>query len=434
MRESRYNLYFEHEGAQLCFNAMTCAFAEIGEEFYQALDCLRRGEEIADAELRQNMEYGGYIVGDGLDELQALRLRSWSNKFASGDFSLTIAPTLACNFACPYCYENAKTGTISPEIQAQIIEMIADAAAEKKDIQVTWYGGEPLLAMDVISDLSRQILAICQEEQVSYFAYMVTNGYLLSPEIIDRLLECGIANLQITIDGLREAHDSRRMLKNSQKGTFDVIISNIKALVEAGVYPDIRINVDKTNKDELTELIGFLRDQGLAACSVSFGHVNAYTEACANIEDSCLNIKEYAAETVEYQHLLDEAGFMSSEYPLYPGAKGNYCCADSVNAYVIDPEGFIYKCWNDIGNAERSIGSFPDLAAISDEQYMTLASYLLWSPFDHQKCRDCSILPICMGGCPFNGQAQGGDPQCEKWKYNIEDTLRFIYERQLQAG
>ncbi|MCL2137414.1 MAG: SPASM domain-containing protein [Coriobacteriia bacterium] len=427
MKESNYNFFFEYQATKLCFNAMTCAFAEIGDDFMDALECLRNGQEVTDPDLLENMEYGGFIVGDEFDEKQSLKLRSWSNKFSPENYGLTIAPTLACNFACLYCYESAKKGIMSKEVQQSIVEMVEDAANSKKDIQITWYGGEPLLAINVIREMSAQFIAICAEHQVNYFAYMVTNGYLLTPEVIEQLKECAIQNLQITIDGPKEVHDSRRMLSN-QKGTFDVIISNILQLVEAGIHPDIRINVDKTNKDSLPQIIGYLKDLKLEQCRITFGHVNAYTEACANIEGSCLNVKEYAEETIEYQHLLHEAGFLASEYPMYPGIKGNYCCADSVYSYVVDPEGYLYKCWNDIGNVEKSIGLITEDEALTDLQYKTLADYLLWSPFEHEKCIECSILPICMGGCPFNGMSQGGDPECEKWKYNIEAALGFIFE------
>ena len=430
MKESDYNILLETDGKKMVFNAMTCAFAEVDDSFFDALSKVREGEAIADQELLENMKYGGIIIDDNLDEKQYLKLRSYQSKFSSIGFGLTIAPTLACNFACPYCYEEAKPGFMSEELQDKLIEMVSDAAKQKKNIYTTWYGGEPMLAFDsIIRPMSERIIAICKENGVEYSTFMITNGYLVTEDVIEHLKECEIKGMQITIDGPADIHDSRRVLKGNGRGSFEVIMENVRALIKAGIHPDIRVNVDKTNKDRLPELIAIFKENGFEKCSISFGHVNAYTEACANIDGTCLNIQEYAMETIDYQKMLFDNGFAgANEYPLYPGVKGNYCCADSAGSYVVDPEGYLYKCWNDVGQTERSVGSVSDLNTASDLQQRVQADYLLWSPFDHQKCVECEILPICMGGCPYNGMWHKGEPECEKWKYNMTETLQFVYD------
>jgi uncharacterized protein len=127
--------------------------------------------------------------------------------------------------------------------------------------------------------------------------------------------------------------------------------------------------------------------------------------------------------------VLLKKGFNVSSYPYYPGTKANYCCADSRTAFVIDPEGNLYKCWNDIGNLKRSVGNIKENEKENKNSKIPslLFEYLLWSPFDNQECIGCEILPLCMGGCPYNG-LKNKKVDCEKWKYGLTDILKTRYD------
>lgn len=430
MKESNYNLFLERNGRRYAFNSMTCALAEIDENFLHVLDQLRFGEKVDNEDLLTQMEYGGFVVNSDVDEQQMLRLRSWQEKFNENGFGLTIAPTLACNFSCPYCYEGSRDGVMSESVTSAVIKLVESHANKGQDIQINWYGGEPLLSLPIIESLSDKLIEACEEYGTNYKSYMVTNGYLLAPEVIDTLIKRRVVGFQITIDGPRDVHDKRRIMKADRRGTFDMIIENIHHLIRKGINPDIRINVDQTNRQRVAELIEYLAAQKLQSCHISFGHVNAYTTACADIEGTCLNVAEYAEETIAYQRVLHKYGFSCSTYPLYPGVKGNYCCADSAHSFVVDPNGYLYKCWNDIGNTDRSVGSILDSKSISSTQLMTLSDYMLWTPFDFKECRECALLPICMGGCPYNGLKRGHRPECEKWKYILKNSICFILDNE----
>ena len=159
MQESRYNRYFKRDGKDCAFNAMTCALSEVDDTYFAALRQVRAGQPVADEELAENMSYGGYVIPDGFDERRALQLRSWANKFSSQGLGLTIAPTLACNFACPYCYEHARPELMSQQVQDAIVALVERHVARRNDIQVTWYGGEPLVALSIIESLSERLIA-----------------------------------------------------------------------------------------------------------------------------------------------------------------------------------------------------------------------------------------------------------------------------------
>lgn len=427
MKESKYNVFLKHKGKQLAFNGLTSSFAEINDDFFRILKSLHNLEEESlsseDTKLVKDMKLGGFILEEDDDELSILKLRSNMGKFNQKGFGLTIAPTLQCNFACPYCYEERQTEFINDEIKNAIIERVKTEAECKNHISINWYGGEPLLAKSIIAEMSEKMIAIAEENGVDYRAYIVTNGYLIDDSTIEILKKAKVTGTQITLDGPPEIHNSRRKLHNGQ-GTFDKIISGIKLLIASEINVHIRVNIDKTNVNELENLLKILVDNGLQKCSLGLGHVKNYTQACNGIAHNCLNNKEYAEETLNHQKILMKYGFKVDDYPFYPGIKANYCCADTLNAYVIGPNGDLYKCWNDIGNKERSVGNIKEPIKKYNKMY---SDYLLWSPFNHEECINCNILPLCMGGCVYNGLKMG-KPECEKWIYNLDDILKVRYD------
>lgn len=429
MKSSEYNIYIQNSGNEYAFNSITCAFAAVEPEFFEVLDSPDAVQAEPLKHLRQQMQFGGFLVDDDVDERFLLKMRSWQGKFSEHGLGLTIAPTLACNFACPYCYETRDNHMMSQEVQDAIANLVSHRVQRDKPVGVTWYGGEPLLALDIIQALSDRFVSSCKNVEANYSAYIITNGYLLDDSAISTLLACGVHGAQITIDGPERVHDTRRILVGGGR-SFKRIVDNAKQAMKRGITVDIRINVDRTNDDAVVELLELLADEGFSSCNVSFGHVNAYTEACSSVESSCFNVAEYAQKTVEYQKALLNFGFKCERYPLYPGVKANYCCADNASSVVIDPLGYLYKCWNDVGVHQKSVGSVLHPTELTASEQMNLARYVLWSPFEHDDCVACKLLPICMGGCPYEGIRHGGTPECEKWKYNLKKILDFIVENE----
>ncbi|MBS6508430.1 MAG: radical SAM/SPASM domain Clo7bot peptide maturase [Paraclostridium bifermentans] len=441
MKKSKYNKIIELEnGKTIAFNSLTCALAEVDEEFLNVLENIENidTDKISGnmKELVGNMSDGNFIIQNEIDELKLIKYRNYSGKFSKGGLGLVIAPTLACNFACPYCYETPKPGMISKEVQDSLIKLVEENAKRKKNISITWYGGEPLLAKDIIADFSKQVIEITEREGVHYSSFIVTNGYLIDDETVQMFKDYRINGAQITIDGPPSIHNQRRILKNSKDETFDKIVDNVKKLIDGGITNvAIRINIDKTNIDHIEELLQILEKKGLKGANISLGHVSAYTDACSSIASNCLSIKEYAEEDSKYQKVLFERGYkVAGVYPYYPSIKANYCCADNTGAYVIDPEGYMYKCWNDIGNIDRAVGNVAKLNEKTEEKMHAMnMDYIMWSPFENEKCIECEILPICMGGCPYNGLINN-DPKCEKWKFSLEQTIISTYEQNGEIG
>ena len=142
------------------------------------------------------------------DKLEHNRFKAnmLARRFNPYHLTLTLNPTLACNFACPYCFESShKALYMTDEVEDNVITFIKKHACVT-NLHVTWFGGEPLLAFDRVVSLSRRMLGL----GLGYKAGMITNGYLLTPDKASLFEDLKISFVQITVDGSEQTHDSRR--------------------------------------------------------------------------------------------------------------------------------------------------------------------------------------------------------------------------------
>lgn len=432
MKQSMYNhLYPIGDDKKIIFNAMSCALAEVDESFFKIYDQLGQLEEAEmteeQKEMYDGMKKAHFIVDKRMDEVQQVKFRHLKGKYGNFGLGLTIAPTLACNFKCPYCYETPENKLMSQADQDAIVKLAEETLKTSNTLDISWYGGEPMLGKDVIWSLSERLIKICDEKEANYNAFIVSNGYLITPEVIQNFLKYKITGIQVTLDGPPEVHNTRRILHNNG-ATFDVILENMRQLRAAGIGVNLRINIDKTNIDSVPALLDLLIQEGMQDMPISLGQVTAYTEACSSVAGSCLNTEEYAQWCLSIQKTLHEKGFQADGYPYYPGVKANYCCADQINAFVVDPNGYMYKCWNNVGLREHAVGNIKEIfdEEIPAEYIMNHAKWLTHTPFDVPECTECSILPMCMGGCPHEYYSTGAF-SCEKWKFNLEDVIQYTY-------
>lgn len=120
-------------------------------------------------------------------------------------------------------------------------------------------------------------------------------------------------------------------------------------------------------------------------------------------------------------------GFTMSKLAAYPAPRLNSCCADFVNSFVVDNRGELYRCWNHVGNPKYSSGNVNDLSNEFGKNYL---SWIQWNPIRHPKCRECTCLPVCIGGCPdAMRNSDDGQPVCGTVKYNLDQVLNHYYEQ-----
>lgn len=385
---SKYNLFAKIPDKDLigCVNLLKGSYSLFTFEDISNLQSLKM-----DKRFLQN----GYIVN--YDEVEGLKFVSRKNCGFSNTVSLTICPTLNCNFRCPYCFENHRIGKMSEEVQEQIITFIRRMVGTYRAnrISVTWFGGEPLLASDVIESLSQKIIEFADEKKIQYNATIVTNGYLLSQENIDMLYKYKVRSYQITFDGLEETHDKTRHLASGQ-GTFSKIVENLTQNKIIG-HVSIRHNINEDNKEEENIVKKYVENMA----KISGNNISYYPAIVTNNEVALKN-----EEKVNYLELQEFAyQEMKKKFSQFSSYNCNYCGAQSITFIVIDELGNLYKCWEDSGKIEHSFGKINEWSPWRPIQTarnpQVLINYInSGGGANDKECEECIWLPVCKGGCP----------------------------------
>lgn len=436
MKLSRYNILRQYDDATIFFNAVTCALAVVDENFLRAVDDVKNNsfdEKNYDAQLIADMKASGCLVDDDVDELERLEFYRNLAKYDVTNFGLTIAPTLDCNFRCKYCFETHPKGKMSSDIQAALVNFVEERLARAKNFSVTWYGGEPLLAKEIVYALSEKFLALCEKFSVDYDAFIITNASLLEDSDVEAFKRYKISGAQITIDGVKEIHDKRRRSVTGES-TFDKLIDRVNVLLNNDLAVIVRINIDKENIARVDELLDVLAEQidRRADLKIDFGQVSPFTDICKSIEGDCYNNAQFADIMLPLYAKVLKRGFTVNKMAVYPVPLTNFCCADYSNDFVVGKDGELYRCWNHVGDLKYSSGNVKDGEDLALER--NYLSWIQWNPIKHPKCRECVCLPICMGGCPdAMRNSDDGQPVCRQVKYNLEKVLDYYYEQLKEA-
>ncbi|MBR0062470.1 MAG: SPASM domain-containing protein [Selenomonadaceae bacterium] len=431
MKLSRYNFLRQYDDATIFFNAATCALAVVDENFLRLLDDVKNNsydEKNYDAQLIADMKSSGCLVEDDVDELERLEFYRNLAKYDTTNFGLTIAPTLDCNFRCKYCFETHPKGKMTSETQAALIKFVENRLERAKNFSLTWYGGEPLLAKEIIWSLSEKFLELCEKFSVDYNAFIITNASLLEDSDVKLFKKYKITGAQITIDGVKEIHDRRRRNVTGES-TFDKLIDRANLLLNNDLSVIVRINVDKENIERVDELLDVLAKKidRRAELKIDFGQVSPFTDICKSIESDCYNNAQFADVMLPLYEKVLARGFTVNKMAAYPAPRVNFCCVDYVNSFVVDNHGELYRCWNHVGNLKMSSGNVNNLSEEFGQNYL---SWIQWNPIRHPKCRECACLPICMGGCPDAMRSSDGrQPVCGTVKYNLDKVLSHYYEQ-----
>ena len=331
------------------------------------------------------------------DEKAALEMMGRAACAASRGVGLTICPTMNCNFDCPYCFETHRPGKMSPAVQDDVVNLARRMmqAGGGKRLHVTWFGGEPLLAPDVIESLSERLIALAEEFHADYSAGIVTNGYLLSQKNIDMLERGRVNTCQVTIDGLEENNDVTRRLAGGGP-TFGRITGNLRN----GKIPfsvNIRQNIQENNLDEVPKVKAFIEQ--LAKES---GNKLKYSPAP-------VTTNEATEERGEHSRILCGANLsevsLMQEAQRFTASRGYYCGANMLFSVGIDETGRLFKCWENAADPKFSFAYARDwdpqnpLETAFDpdmlNQYLNTAL-----PLKDEECNGCIWLPMCAGGCP----------------------------------
>jgi uncharacterized protein len=276
MKLSRYTLFYNdypNKDEYLAYNTRTQGILGMNKEVKDFIDRItshgnpRINTEKPEEErgVINHLKESGIIIDRNVNEDRVLE--NWFNgmKYNSDTLHATILTTYKCNFACVYCFEERVKDfqTLDQETTVQIIEWLKYTAESKrlKSLRLMFYGGEPLMNTKAIFDIAGALKPWAKERNIKFRFSITTNGSLLKPELVEKLVEIGLKSVRITLDGEKELHDKRRPYLDG-RGTFDAIINNIVAVADK-TKVEIGANFDKENIKNLYALLDYLEAKGL---------------------------------------------------------------------------------------------------------------------------------------------------------------------------
>lgn len=402
----------------------------------------------------------GFLVESRDDERRTLEAYFRELREKRDDLRLTVLTTMQCNFACDYCIQgdhgdhNLFAQKMTAESAARVAEWIDARLDELRPatFALTFFGGEPLLNLPAVYALAEHGWRATRERGITFSIHIITNGLLLTPEVVDRLLPFGLSGVKITLDGDRDTHNRMRPLRGRQ-GTFDRIIENVRR-----VAPKVKVaiggNFDADSVESFPALLDFLREQEFAdrisrvnfkpvirstpatpkglipltevggdgrplggACMTAAG--SGVSSAC----DSCHFVDE------QLSHLREETekrGFATAD-----GVHMGPCEIHREHAYTIGPDGALYACPGFAGESSQAIGHITAGAGAAHRRAAAAFDRLAaW-----KQCGDCAFVPVCAGGCSVAAHTELGDmhaPACHKTSF--QSALVSLARRAVEAS
>ena len=444
MKLSRFNIFvpdYQSPGDYLLFNSRTQALIRISPDFKQELEDFVLPEACGNcAQVRQNLaslKNNGILVEDEQEEQAKLDdfFRQLKYEPCGLSFEATILTTYSCNFKCVYCFEESiKENVFLDEPTADlIVSWLINKVRERKlkRLFLVFYGGEPLLNTAPIYKISRSLYDWAEKQQVEFGFSIITNGSLITPELIERLSEVGLKEVRVSIDGDRQTHDSKRPFKDGS-ATFELILKNIKQVI-GKVKIGLAGNFDRESFSGVLRLLDYLDQEGLLYRFSSIGFAPIVPRLGSKANPGAIELAECSAfiskdglfeETISLKKQLLRRGLEADT-----GLAINACPLFMQDAGVtIDPKGVIYKCNSLLGYPEFSVGNVRDLEY--NEKFQEFLNLDAW-----KKCPgDCPYVPMCQGGCRFFSYVENGnftDLACKREYFDriIPDLIKLEYEK-----
>lgn len=364
----------------------------------------------------------GIIVDNNLNEFNELlykqkEFQTIGNKEV---LSLTIAPTMECNYKCTYCFEeNKPKGRMSDETIKCIVKFVQKYFTEHgvKKLIIHWFGGEPLISYNVIESLSEKLINLCKINKVEYIAHIVTNGFYLTSEKIDCLInKYHVKSFQISFEGNKQIYCK---YKNTTPQAYNCVKRNLFELINKkpkNVKVNIRINIDKNNIENVDAFINELKnDKRFISENVvfSFGRIFGNCKECFSF--------------LEFEQIREKYNYLNNSETFLPESKLTYCMQYLNNSFCVDYKGNLFKCEHDFGKEDRIVGNILNGLYYNDF-FMNFMNRKV-----PEKCKLCRLYPICLGGCP-NDSLNKKAIDCEYSEEQLINKVKKYIKKERSNG
>ena len=356
---------------------------------------------------------------------------------------LHIAHT--CNLNCSYCFASqgkyhGDRALMSFEVGKRALDFLVEHSGSRHNLEVDFFGGEPLMNFDVVKQLVAYARSIEKEKDKHFRFTLTTNGVLIDDDVID-FVNREMSNVVLSLDGRKEVHDRYRV-DYAGNGSWEKIVPKFQKLVAArdGKNYYMRGTFTHANPDFLEDIKTML-NLGFSELSMEPVVAVAGDPAALTESDKAIVMEQYE-KLAEMMLQRDKEGKPFTFYHYMIDLKGGPCiykrisgCGSGTEYMAVTPWGDLYPCHQFVGEEKFKLGDIWNGVsnhAIQEE-------FASCNVYAREECRDCWARLYCSGGCAANayhatGSVRGVYQQgCDLFRKRIECAVMVAVARELGA-
>ena len=354
---------------------------------------------------------------------------------------LHIAHT--CNLNCSYCFASqgkyhGERALMSYEVGKRALDFLIENSGSRRNLEVDFFGGEPLMNFDVVKRLVEYARSIEKEKGKNFRFTLTTNGVLVDDDVID-FADREMSNVVLSLDGRKEVHDRYRV-DYAGNGSWDKIVPKFQRFVEArgGKNYYMRGTFTHANPDFLEDIKTML-DLGFSELSMEPVVAAVDDPAALTEADKPIVMKQYE-QLAELMLERDKEGKPFTFYHYMIDLKGGPCiykrisgCGSGTEYMAVTPWGDLYPCHQFVGDEKFKLGDIwhgVDNTAVQDE-------FASCNVYAREECRDCWAKLYCSGGCAANAYHSTGSVKgiykygCDLFRKRMECAIAVAVAREI---
>ena len=348
-----------------------------------------------------------------------------------------------CNLNCSYCFASqgkyhGDRALMSFEVGKQALDFLIANSGTRRNLEVDFFGGEPLMNFDVVKQLVAYARSIEKEHGKNFRFTLTTNGVLIDDDVID-FANREMSNVVLSLDGRKHIHDRFRV-DYSGNGSWERIVPKFQKLVEARGGKDyyMRGTFTHANPDFLEDIKQML--------DLGFNELSMEPVVCAPGEESELTEEDKPIVCEQYEKLAelmlerDKSGKPFTFYHYMIDLTGGPCiykrisgCGSGTEYMAVTPTGDLYPCHQFVGEEKFRLGNIFDGVTNTDIQN----EFASCNVYSREECRDCWAKLYCSGGCAANAYHSTGSVKgvykygCDLFRKRMECAIMLNVARSL---
>lgn len=354
---------------------------------------------------------------------------------------LHIAHT--CNLNCSYCFASqgkfhGERAVMSFEVGKQALDYLIENSGSRRNLEVDFFGGEPLLNFGVVKQLVAYARSVEKEKGKNFRFTLTTNGMLIDDNVID-FCNREMSNVVLSLDGRKEVHDRFRV-DYAGRGSWDTVVPKFRKLVDArgGKNYYMRGTFTHANPDFLNDIKAML--------DLGFSELSMEPVVCAKDDPSALTDSDIEIVLSQYEELAklmlerERAGKPFTFYHYMVDLTGGPCiykrvsgCGSGTEYMAVTPWGDLYPCHQFVGDEKFRLGNIWD--GVTNKEIQD--EFRACNVYAHPECADCWAKLYCSGGCAANAYHATGringvyESGCRLFRKRMECAIWLEAERKL---